>query len=325
TETIADLAARTAGAVVNLDTIEKNPNPMADLDPFFHDFFGGEKDQSMEEKGVGSGFVVEPDGLVLTNWHVVKIAKIVVVTLPDGRRFRASLVGCDPLTDLALIRIPARDLPALSIAGDDGLRVGDWVVAIGSPLGLSTTVTAGIVSALDRDLPINDRIPFIQTDAPINPGNSGGPLLDLSGRVVGVNTAVARDTTGIGFAIPAQTIREVLPQLEAKGHVDRAWLGVTLDEPRFTIAVAQEGGALVSAVAPGSPADRAGLVPGDRIVAIAGEPIRDPGDLVRKVDSYPVGRELMVTISRQGQRLDLAVQLGEMPAAPVDPGAEGTS
>lgn len=315
TETIANLAARTAPAVVNIDTLSQQADPTEGLDPFFHHFFGRSGGPRVfETKGVGSGFAVSPDGLILTNWHVVRGAQRIVVTFPDGRHYRGTVAGADELTDLALLRIQAHGLPALAIAPQDGLRVGEWVVAIGSPLGLSTSVTAGIVSALGRDLPLNLRIPFIQTDAPINPGNSGGPLLDLEGSVVGITTAIARNTTGIGFAIPARTIRRILPQLIAKGHVERAWLGILIDPMRGALGVPTDGsGVRVGKVEPGSPAEKAGIQPGDRILAIDGTPVREAAELLRALGGYQVGERVLLSIERQGTRSMVAIKLGRMP------------
>ncbi len=334
TETIADLAARTAPAVVNIDTIERQSDPTRPVNPFFHHFFGnGRKPGEFEAKGVGSGFVVSSSGLILTNWHVVQDAQRILVTFPNGSRYRGIVVGVDQATDLALIHVDAHGLAALPIAPDDAVRVGDWVVAIGSPLGLSTSVTAGIVSALGRDLPINLRIAFIQTDAPINPGNSGGPLLDLRGEVVGINTAIARNTTGIGFAIPSNTIRQILPQLIAKGHVDRPWLGVLIAEADvgdFGMPGAGGGGGpapdrsgvLVRGVEPHSPAAGAGLEPGDRILAIDGRTMREPGELLRALSACQVGERVLVSVEHKGARSVIAIRLGLMPSLVDQTGAE---
>ncbi|MBM3268821.1 MAG: trypsin-like peptidase domain-containing protein [Candidatus Sericytochromatia bacterium] len=316
-ETIADLAERVAPAVANIDTVERRRNPMMELDPFFHGFFGpdGRIPPYFESKGVGSGFVIDAGGLLLTNWHVVRSAQRIVVTFPDGRRFQGRVEGRDPATDIALVRIPAQGLPVLDIAADDRLRVGEWVVAIGNPLGLSTTVTAGIVSALNRGLAINERVPFIQTDAPINPGNSGGPLIDLRGRVVGMTTAVARNTTGIGFAIPAETLRWALPQLKTAGKVERAWLGVTLDSisPDGVVADKLGSGIIIRSVSPGSPAAQAGLREGDLVLAIDGRSLRDPGELIRTLAARRAGERVQLLISRQGQTTVVPVDLGVMP------------
>lgn len=322
-DTIADLAEAVSPAVVNIDTVERRRNPMMELEPFFHGFFGpdGRIPPFLESKGVGSGFVVESDGLVLTNWHVVRSAQRITVTFPDGRRFAGRVEGRDPASDIALVRIKASNLPVLEIAPDDRLRVGEWVVAIGNPLGLSTTVTAGIVSALNRGLSINERIPFIQTDAPINPGNSGGPLLDLRGRVVGMTTAVARNTTGIGFAIPAETLRWALPQLKERGRVERAWLGVVLDAAAGDGVLADKlggVGVVVRQVAQGSPAQRAGLQSGDLILAVDGRSLRDPGELIRTIAQRRAGETIHLLISRSGRQSVVDVSLGVMPESAAD-------
>ncbi len=315
--TIADLAERAAPSVVNIDTVERRRNPMMELDPFFHGFFGpdGRIPPFLESKGVGSGFVIDADGLLLTNWHVVRSAQRIAVTFPDGRRFQGKVEGHDPATDIALVRIGARDLPVLDVASDDRLRVGDWVVAIGNPLGLSTTVTAGIVSALNRGLAINERVPFIQTDAPINPGNSGGPLIDLRGHVVGMTTAVARNTTGIGFAIPAETLRWALPQLKASGRVSRAWLGVTLDaiSPDGVVADKLGSGVIIRSISPASPAAKAGLREGDLVLAVDGHALRDPGELIRSLARKKAGDRVSLLISRAGRQTVIPVDLGAMP------------
>lgn len=316
-DTIADLAENVSPAVVNIDTVERRRNPMMELDPFFHGFFGpdGRIPPFFESKGVGSGFVIDADGLLITNWHVVRTAQRIIVTFPDGRRFSGRVEGQDPTSDIALVRIKATGLPVLEIARDDRIRVGEWVVAIGNPLGLSTTVTAGIVSALNRGLSINERIPFIQTDAPINPGNSGGPLLDLKGRVVGMTTAVARNTTGIGFAIPAETLRWALPQLKEKGRVERAWLGVVLDSVAGEGILAEKlgGGVVIRQVSPGSPASRAGLQDGDLVLAVDGRTLRDPGELIRTIAQRRAGEKVNLTISRAGRQSVVGVSLGLMP------------
>ncbi|MBI6545208.1 MAG: trypsin-like peptidase domain-containing protein [Cyanobacteria bacterium NC_groundwater_1444_Ag_S-0.65um_54_12] len=216
-ETIANIARLCIPAVANINTVEQRRNPMLELEPFFHGFFGTEGSQLpafFETKGIGSAFAVAADGLLITNWHVVKKAKIITVAFQSGKQYPGRVVGYDALADLALLRVHANDLPILPIDRNDDLQVGEWVVAIGNPLGLTTTVTAGIVSGIRRGLAINESIPFIQTDTPINPGNSGGPLLDLQGQVVGVNTAIIRNVSGISFAIPAQTLRSVLIKLQ---------------------------------------------------------------------------------------------------------------
>ncbi len=316
-DTIADLAENVSPAVVNIDTVERRRNPMMELDPFFHGFFGpdGRIPPFFETKGVGSGFVIDRNGLVLTNWHVVRTAQRIVVTFPDGRKFSGRVEGRDPTSDIALVRIKAVDLPVLAIARDDQIRVGEWVVAIGNPLGLSTTVTAGIVSALNRGLSINERIPFIQTDAPINPGNSGGPLIDLKGRVIGMTTAVARNTTGIGFAIPAETLRWALPQLKEKGRVERAWLGVVLDTVDGDGLLAEKlgGGIVIRQVSQGSPAMRAGLQGGDLVLAVDGHSLRDPGELIRSIAQRRAGETVKLLISRAGKQSVVGVSLGLMP------------
>ncbi|MBU6429736.1 MAG: trypsin-like peptidase domain-containing protein, partial [Cyanobacteria bacterium REEB65] len=216
-EIIADLVERVGPAVVNIDTVSKERNPFySQMQPFMQDpFFGGmwgpfgqmQQTPYVVRKGIGSGFIIDPDGLIVTNNHVVEGSTQLTVTMPDGTKYKGRVVGKDPGTDLALVKIDAHHLPTLPLANPKSLRVGEYVVAIGSPLGLQHTVTAGILSAMNRDVELNPRVGFLQTDAPINPGNSGGPLLNLRGQVIGVNSAVARGGQGIGFAIPVSTLQ----------------------------------------------------------------------------------------------------------------------
>lgn len=320
-DTIADLAEKAAPAVVNIDTVRRRKNPMAQMDPFFHRFFGSDlkgMPPYFEQKGVGSGFVIDASGLVLTNHHVTQGASTIRVTLSDGRAFDGKVIGMDPGSDLALVKIEAKRLSVLKLAETQRVRVGEWVVAIGSPLGLSTTVTAGIVSALNRDVAINDRVSFIQTDAPINPGNSGGPLLSLDGRVIGVNTAIAAKAQGIGFAIPVETVKFVVSELRAKGKVERPWLGVAIAEltPERASQLFRktDPGVLVRDVAEGSPAAVAGLLEGDVIVAVDGKNVTEPSHVTHLVANHRVGDKLKLLVSREGQRKELTLTLKAIPA-----------
>ena len=318
-DTIADLAEKAAPAVVNIDTVTRRAGMPAEMDPFFQ-FFGipGEgfrnTPRQNEQRGVGSGFVLDAGGLVVTNHHVIRGSSTIKVTLQDGRSFDARIVGQDPSSDLALLRVKATGLPTLKLATAGRIRVGEWVVAIGSPLGLSTTVTAGIVSALNRDVSINERVAFIQTDAPINPGNSGGPLLNLDGEVVGVNTAIAARAQGIGFAIPVETVQMVTQQLRTTGKVERAWLGVMIEqltpERARQLFVKTEPGVLVREVTENSPAAQAGVLDGDVILQIDGQPVQSPSQLIQAVARHRVKDSIRLLVSREGQRREFTVTLG---------------
>lgn len=271
--------------------------------------------------GEGSGFIIHESGYIVTNNHVVEDAYAISVTLADGRAFEAEVVGLDSRTDLALIRIdPPEALPVVPLGDSSELMVGDWVVAIGNPLGFDHTVTVGIVSALERrDVSPEDRqlyADFIQTDAAINPGNSGGPLLDINGHVVGVNTAVNRAANNIGFAIPVNMVKTLLPQL-VTGRVQRAWLGIRLDE--VTVEIAEEFGldrpvgALVTLVVEGSPADDAGLEVGDLILQFDEEVIETSRELPWLAAVAGVGSDVAVEVLRGDEELTLTVTMGELP------------
>jgi serine protease Do len=270
-------------------------------------------------QGLGSGFIIRKDGIVLTNNHVVDDAKEITVALTDGREFPATVVGRDPKTDLAVLRIDAKgDLPVAELGDSDALSVGDWVLAIGNPFGLSNTVTAGIVSAKGRAIggPYDD---FIQTDAPINPGNSGGPLLDEHGGVVGINTAIfsrSGGNVGIGFAIPINLAKRLVPELEEHGHVTRAWLGVTVQQvtPALgeSLGVAAGHGALVAQVDPDGPAAKSGIEPGDVITAYDGQPLDEHTSLPTLVAATPVGKTVQVDILRDGRTRHLEVKTARL-------------
>jgi S1-C subfamily serine protease len=315
--TIADLVEKAAPAVVNLDTIKRRPNPMRDLDPFFHGTLGQERrgmPQFFEQRGVGSGFVIDSTGLIVTNHHVTQGVSAITVTLPDGRSFQGKVIGQDAGTDLALVKVEAKGLPTLKFADPRQVRVGEWVVAIGSPLGLSTTVTAGIVSALKRSVAISERVEFLQTDAPINPGNSGGPLLNLKGEVVGINTAMAARAQGIGFAIPVDTARFVVSELRTKGKVERPWMGLYIQ--------AEGAGLKVREVTPDGPAFRAGIQAGDVILELEGKKVSEAADMVRVLGDRRVGEKVRVALSRQGRRQQLILVLGVMPPEVLQPRSE---
>jgi S1-C subfamily serine protease len=292
---ISDIVREVGPAVVRIDasrTVQTNLPPMFE-DPFFRQFFGDNLrniPSERVEQGVGSGFITTADGQIITNAHVVDGADRVQVTLKDGRSFEGRVVGADPVTDVAVINIDARDLPTVSVSDSDQLLPGEWVVAIGNPLGLDSTVTAGIVSATgrtSREVGVPDkRVDFIQTDAAINPGNSGGPLLNLRGEVVGVNTAIIQGAQGLGFAIPINTVERITADLLDDGQVEHAFLGIQMvtlspelkdninSNPNSPITVNDEEGVLIVQVVPNSPAARDGLRIGDVILAVDGQAIR---------------------------------------------------
>ncbi len=282
-------------------------------------------------EALGSAFVYDPEGLILTNNHVIEGATDIQVTMGNARVLSATVVGRDPPTDVAVLRVDAKGLPALPIGDSDAARVGDWVIAIGNPFGLSHTVSAGIVSAKDRTnqdlnrsgggLSEEGYYDFLQTDASINPGNSGGPLLDMGGRVVGINTAIRGNANNIGFAIPINMVKEVLPRLLKDGKIQRSALGVIVspvlpdDVERLKLPAA--GGALVNSVVPGGPADRAGLAVDDVILSFNGRGIQRPEHLRWSASLAGVGNSATIRASRRGRQFDIKVTLGELPAPAV--------
>lgn len=296
--TIADLVERVKGAVVSIDTLARRPGTFVEFDTT-----GG-------QRGVGSGYVLDPNGFVVTNFHVVRGAAAIRVNFANGRQFPARVVGADPANDLALLKIEATGLQALRFAAHDRIRVGEWVVAIGSPLGYAHTVSVGIISALNRDIALNQRLNFIQTDAAINPGNSGGPLLNLNGEVVAVNTAVSTRGQGIGFAIPAWTAENVVSQLRASGRVTRAWIGVSIRD-----AGENRGAVLLQATA-GGPADRAGMQPEDVVVEVDGQAVRSTRDLISLLNDRRPGQTARLGLMRDGRKLVVNVLLQAAPEAP---------
>jgi serine protease Do len=289
-------------------------NPFGD---FFGPFFREDAPRPFRQQGVGSGFVMSRDGCILTNDHVVQDADRIKVKLSNGKEFDAKVVGRDSKTDLALIKIEgAPDLKPLKLGNSDELKIGNWVVAVGSPFGLEQTVTAGIVSGTSRAIGSGPYDNFIQTDASINPGNSGGPLVNMQGEVVGINTAIIATGQGIGFAIPINMAKEIVPQLQEKGHVTRGFLGVTIQDltPELSksFGLGDKRGALVSQVNPGSPADKAGIEQGDVIVMFDGKEISGSKDLPRMVASTPVGKNAAVEFLRNGKLIERQVKVGEM-------------
>jgi len=270
----------------------------------------GTPPQGATGESFGSGVIVDPQGVIVTNYHVVARSDSIVVTLADGRRFVAELVGADAATDIAVLRIDAHDLPAAEWGDSGQLEVGEMVWAIGSPFGLDRTLTYGIVSAIGRrGVTGNPLQEFLQTDAAINPGNSGGPLVDVHGRIVGITTAIiGREYTGIGFAIPGSTARKVCEEILATGHVERGYVGMALRP------LSRGGaGAEVVAVERRSPAALAGLLPGDLIVSFAGEPVADPAALVLQLTRAEIGSEIDLGIIRDGQEAAVAVRIARRP------------
>lgn len=286
--------------------------------------FRGAPPQPRARMSMGSGFIISDDGYIVTNNHVVEGADAVVVRMIDRREFDAEVIGTDPRSDLALLRIDAEELPYLRLESEDHLEVGEWVLAIGSPFGLDYSVTAGIVSAMGRSLPTEqgeNYVPFIQTDVAINPGNSGGPLFNLDGEVVGVNSQIftrSGGSIGLSFAIPASVVRNVIEQLREDGKVVRGWLGVTIQDVDKTLAESfgldRPQGALVSQVAPDGPAAKAGLEPGDVILRFGGKTIDSSADLPHVVGLTAPGEAVPVELIRERQRRTLKVEVGGLDA-----------
>lgn len=327
---IMDVAKRNIPSVVHIEVTERRevPNPLLPFEenPFFQQFFGNPKipkKLQQEVRGIGSGMVLDSRGYILTNYHVAGGATKIVVLLSNGRRYPATVVGSDPKTDLAVIRIDVKGevLQPVTFGDSDKIEVGEWVVAIGQSLGLTGTVTQGIISAKHRRglLDPTSYQDFLQTDAPINPGNSGGPLLNLRGEVIGVNTAIASKSggsEGIGFAVPSNIAVHVGKILIAHGKVERSWLGVSVEnvspEKAKSLGLTQTKGALVREAPKGGPADRAGIRNGDIIIAYQGKEVSDAADLQNMVTMTPVGREVKIMILRGGRRYDVTAKTATM-------------
>ena len=318
-----DAVRRAMPSVVNIFT-SKEVQPTHPLlnDPIFRRFFGDQiPEEAQRTSSLGSGVIVSSSGYVLTNHHVVEAADEIEVALADGKKLLAKAVGNDPETDLAVLQVDAGNLPAITFGSSDALRVGDIVLAIGNPFGVGQTVTSGIVSALGRTgLGINTFENFIQTDAAINPGNSGGALIDASGNLVGINTAIFSRTggsMGIGFAIPVSTARMVLEQIVRTGSVTRGWIGVELQEITPALAesfkLADTRGAIIAGVLRGGPADKAGVKPGDVLIAVNDAPVTDPQGMLNLVAALEPGSSARLKLKRQAQTLELAVAVGRRP------------
>jgi len=318
-EAFVSVAERVSPSVVQIDVTAHDEK----ADALAH-FFGKASGDEPIARGMGSGVVFTPDGAILTNNHVVEDALTITVRLHDGRYLPARLVGRDPATDLAVIKVDATGLPAAKFADSDAARVGEWTVAIGSPFGLGYTVTAGVLSAKGRGgIGMNAIEDYLQTDASINPGNSGGPLCDLQGDVLGVNTMIVGKGQGIGFAVPSNMAQRVATQILKTGKVSRAWLGVGVQDITPEIAGAMRltagAGALVNNVAQDGPAFRANIRPGDVVAAVGGHAVHDGHDLVRETIAQPVGQPVPLEIIRGGQHYSSTVTLAERPEAPVEP------
>jgi serine protease Do len=332
-DAFASVADRVTPSVVNVSVKPKKAPPTEGGQPpeaeqRFREFFGPEfydrffkrRAPREEARSTGSGVIVDARGYILTNAHVVESAAEIEVKLSDDRKFAATLVGRDPKTDLAVVKIdPGADpLPAAALGDSDRLRIGQWAIAIGNPFGLDRTVTVGIISATGRTrVGVATYEAFIQTDASINPGNSGGPLLNLDGDVIGINTAIVSSGQGIGFAIPINMVREVMTQLIAKGRVVRGWLGISIQDLTDDLAagfgVSSKGGVLVADVLKDSPAEAAGMKPGDIIVELGGAPIKEVTDLQKRVAAIPPGRAVALTVMRDRKTSRLTVKIGEQP------------
>ncbi|NJK48615.1 PDZ domain-containing protein [Candidatus Gracilibacteria bacterium] len=331
---IAKAVQKVGPSVVRIDAARQVSEQLPEgLDqPFFRRFFGEDLPIPREhiERGTGSGFILSPDGRLLTNAHVVDGASRVKVTLKDGQIYAGQVVGIDRITDVAVVKIEATNLPAVSFGTAETLQPGEWAIAIGNPLGLDNTVTVGIISALGRsssEVGVPDkRVKFIQTDAAINPGNSGGPLLNANGEVVGVNTAIRADAQGLGFAIPIETARRIAEQLFTKGKVDHPYLGihmVTLSpdlreeinrDKELNLNVTADKGVLVMRVISGSPAQRAGFKPGDIITKVGAQSVVTAADVQEKVEKSEIGTVLEVEIDRNGETKVLSTKPAAFPS-----------
>ena len=330
-----ELVEQNGNAVVNISTTQKIKHPKTKQQfkgeqipegPFgdlFRHFFGDEEGREFEDfdsKSLGSGFIISKDGYILTNYHVIKDANEIIVRLSDRREIIAEMVGNDPRSDIALLKVEADDLPIVKLGNSDNLKVGEWVLAIGSPFGFDYSVTAGIVSAKGRNLPRENYVPFIQTDVAINPGNSGGPLFNLDGKVIGINSQIYSRTggfMGLSFAIPINMVMNVVDQLKSSGRVARGWLGVLIQDVTRELAesfgMKKPRGALVAKVLPNSPAEKAGFQVGDVVVKFDGKKIIRSSNLPPIVGITAVGKNVKVEILRKGKSKRLTVNLGELP------------
>ena len=329
---IATAAQKVGPAVVRINATRKVANPISDAlkNPFFRRFFGEDEQpipQERIERGTGSGFILTEDGELLTNAHVVADTDTVQVTLKDGRTFEGKVAGVDTVTDVAVVKIAANDLPTVKLGNSQNLIPGQWAIAIGNPLGLDNTVTIGIISATDRtsaQVGVPDkRVSFIQTDAAINPGNSGGPLLNAQGEVIGVNTAIRADAQGLGFAIPIETAARVANELFTKGRVDHPFLGIEMADlspgkkqqinQENQLNIQQDVGIVIKRVLENSPAQKGGLLPGDIIQKVNGKPVKIAAQVQKLVESSSVGDILTIEVKRNSKNQSFKVRSGAYP------------
>ena len=334
---IATAVERVGPAVVRIDAerMVAEGMPEAFQNPFFRRFFGDELPKDGEsfpdhtEQGTGSGFILTTNGQILTNAHVIEGATSVRVTMKDGRTFDGSVVGADSVTDVAVIQVQATDLPMVTLGSTDNLAPGQWAIAIGNPLGLDNTVTAGIISAIGRSssqVGIPDkRVQFIQTDAAINPGNSGGPLLNDRGEVIGMNTAIRANAQGLGFAIPIETAKRIADQLFETGEAQHPFLGIQMvnlspemrqrinEDPEIDIKVNQESGVVIVRVMEGTPAEAAGLQRGDIIQTVNGKPVQTPVDVQTQVETSEIGTAMLLEVLRDGRVESIEVEPTTLP------------
>ena len=329
---ITEVVQRVGPAVVRINSSRtvKSQLPEEFNDPFFRRFFGSQLPQGDQvQRGTGSGFIVGKDGRILTNAHVVDGADTVTVVLKDGRSFQGKVLGKDELTDVAVVKIQADNLPTVTLGNSEQLQPGQWAIAIGNPLGLDNTVTTGIISATGRSSnqigAPDKRVQFIQTDAAINPGNSGGPLLNSRGEVIGMNTAIIQGAQGLGFSIPINTVQRISNQLATTGKAQHPYLGIQMvgltpqlkqninSDPNIGLNVQEDQGVLVVKVVPNSPAAKAGIRAGDVIQKLNGQAVTDASSIQQAVDNSQIGGEVRLELRRNGQNVSLAVQPGAFP------------
>lgn len=332
---VSSVVEQVGPAVVRINatkTVESQV-PEGFNDPFFQRFFGSQMPNAPQQeivRGSGSGFIVNSNGQIITNAHVVDGATKVSVVLKDGRQFEGKVIGTDPVTDVAVVKIEANNLPTVKVGNSEALQPGELAIAIGNPLGLDNTVTVGIVSATGRSgsqVGIPDkRVSFIQTDAAINPGNSGGPLLNQNGEVIGMNTAIIQGAQGLGFAIPINQVQHIAEQISTTGKVQHPYLGIQMvtlspevkeslnQDPNSPISVNEDQGILIVRVMPNSPAHQSGLRAGDVIVQVENKPVMKADEVQQAVENVSVGSSLQMEIKRQGQPFNLDVKTGAIPA-----------
>ena len=327
---IADIAEKVGPAVVNIDTVRMVTTQFPSFqDPIFERFFGREFEEfrrTIPQKGTGSGFIINQEGYVLTNEHVVRKADKIKVTLSDGREFDGEVIGSDVTSDMAIVKIKADHLPSVTLGNSDELRVGEIVIAIGNPYGLQQTVTMGVVSAKGRSIPAGTEGQvyrnFIQTDTAINPGNSGGPLLNIKGEVVGINTAIIPYAQGIGFAIPINIAKKNIDDLINLGKVRRSWLGVYIQDVTPEIAkqfnLIEAKGVLVGDVIKNSPAEEVGIKTGDIIMKVNDEEVNSPEELQDKIRDVEIGKNADIEVVREGKTINFIVKIVEMPTVEVE-------